>query len=111
MEQDEAQPSKCGVDMGFGYLCGFTSSYWCRKTFEAIGAYFGGLEAILVETFNHTIVAEAKFQVKQNLCCFMQATIKIADENCQTFLLNYGDIEVFSPSSKVKGDFALKGFF
>ncbi|TYJ98681.1 protein CHROMATIN REMODELING 20 isoform X4 [Cucumis melo var. makuwa] len=28
--------------------------YWCRKIFEATGAYFGGLEAILVETLNHT---------------------------------------------------------
>lgn len=29
--------------------------YWCRKTFEAIGAYFGGSEAISIESLNHTM--------------------------------------------------------
>ncbi|TYK28792.1 pseudouridylate synthase 7-like protein isoform X1 [Cucumis melo var. makuwa] len=85
--------------------------YWCRKTFEAIGDHFEGLEAISVETLNDTNVVEAKIQIKWNLCGFMPATIEIADENRGTFFLNYGDIEVLCPSPKVKGDLLLKDFF
>lgn len=42
--------------------------YWSSKTFEAIGAYFGGLESISSETLNLINVAEAKIKVKRNLC-------------------------------------------
>ena len=85
--------------------------YWCRKTFEAIGDHFEGLEAISVETLNHTNVAEAIIQVKRNLCGFIPSMIEIADEKCGTFFLNYGDIEVLCPPPKVKGDLLLNGFF
>ena len=40
----------------------------------------------------------------------MPTTIGIEYENCETFFLNYGDIEVLSPPSKVKGDLFLKDF-
>uniref|UniRef100_A0A9I9D7V6 Uncharacterized protein n=1 Tax=Cucumis melo TaxID=3656 RepID=A0A9I9D7V6_CUCME len=71
---------------------------------EPIGDHFGGLEAISVETLNHTNVAEAIIQVKRNLCGFIPSMIEIADEKCGTFFLNYGDIEVLCPPPKVKGE-------
>lgn len=42
--------------------------YWSRKTFEAIGAYIGGLEDIAAETLNLLNCWEAKIKVKRNLC-------------------------------------------
>ena len=41
--------------------------YWCNKTFEVIGAHFGGLENIAVETINFINVSEANIQVKENV--------------------------------------------
>lgn len=34
--------------------------YWCKKTFEAIGEHFGGLENIATETLNLLNCSEAK---------------------------------------------------
>lgn len=77
-------------------------NYWSRRMFETIGAYFGGLESIAHETLNLLNVAEAKIQVKRNLCGFMPSTIEITDQNRGTKILNYGDIEVLDPPIKVK---------
>ena len=55
--------------------------YWSRKTFEAIGAYFGGLEDIAAETLNLLNCSEAKIKVKRNLCGLMPSTIEIMDCN------------------------------
>ena len=50
-----------------------TTCYCCKKTFEVIGAHFGGLEKIAAETINF-------IQVKENICGFIPATIEISDE-------------------------------
>lgn len=36
--------------------------YWCRKTFEVIGNYFGGLEDIATETLNLITVVRLTFR-------------------------------------------------
>lgn len=53
--------------------------YWSISTFEAVGAYFGGLENIATET-NLLNCLEAKIQVKKNLYGFMLPTIEIEYE-------------------------------
>lgn len=40
--------------------------YWIRKTFEAIGAYFGGLKDTAFETLNLLNCLEAKIQVQRS---------------------------------------------
>lgn len=84
--------------------------YWCRQTFEAIGAYFGGLEAIATDTLNLLNVFEAKIQVKKNLCGFIPSTIEISDKKRGSTFLNFGDIESIEPPGKVKDELCVKDF-
>ena len=66
-------------------MIGAHFDYWCNKTFEVIGAHFGGLENIAVETINFINVSEAKIQVMENLCGFIPATIEIFMKEEETF--------------------------
>ena len=84
--------------------------YWCRQTFEAIGAHYGGLENIASGTLNLLNCSEAKIQVKKNLCGFMPSTIEIKDGKQGNIFLNFGDIEIIDPLSKVKGALFTRDF-
>lgn len=68
-----------------------------KYTFEAIGAYFMGLESNASETLNLINCTEAIIQVRRNLCGFMPSTIEIEDSAQGNFLLHLGDIEVSKP--------------
>lgn len=80
------------------------------QTFEAIGAYFGGLENIAIETLNLLNCPKAKIQVKKNLCGFMPPTIEIKDKKRGNIFLNFRDIKLIDPPSKVKGALFVKDF-
>lgn len=69
--------------------------YWNRNTFEATGAYFGGLESIAYEILNLLNCSDAR--VKRNLCGFMPLTIEIKDEFRVNIFLNFGDFEALDP--------------
>ena len=63
--------------------------YWNIQTFETFGVYFWGLLDISLEILNFVNVSEAKIQVK---------------EKRGNIFLNFGDISVVNPPSKIKGD-------
>lgn len=84
--------------------------YWCKKTFKALGEYFGGLEEILTETPNLLNYSEAKIPIKRNLCRFMPSTIEIIDVNRRNIFLNFGDIEVMDPPNITKGPLCISDF-
>lgn len=83
--------------------------YWCRKTFEVIGNYFGGLEDIATETLNLINCSEAHIQAKQILCSFMPTTYTNYFNRGNDFL-SFGDIELMVPPSITKGRLAAKDF-
>lgn len=85
--------------------------YWNRKTFEAIGAYFRGLEDIAMETLNLLNCSVAKIQVKKNLCGFMPSTIEIIDVNRTNIFLNFGDIEALEAPKISNGELLIKNFY
>lgn len=85
--------------------------YWCKKTFKAIGDYFGDLEEIANETLNLLNCSEAKIRVKRNLCGFMLSTIYIIDINRGNIFLNFGDIEIMDPPNIRKGPFKFIKFY
>ena len=63
---------------------------WRGSIFEVIGAYFGGLESIALETLNLIECSEARIKVRKNLCGFLPATIEIKSETRGNFFLNFG---------------------
>lgn len=76
--------------------------YWCRRTFKAIGEYFGELEEIAKETLNLQNCSKALIRVKRNLCGFIPSTIEIIDVNRGKIFLNFGDIEIMDPRNITK---------
>ena len=57
---------------------------WRSNIFEVIGAYFGGLESIALETLNLIKCSEAIIKVKIFLCGFLTATIELKSETDET---------------------------
>lgn len=56
-----------------------------------MGAYFGGLLDISMETLNFVNVSEAKVQVKENFG-FIPTTLENNDEKRGNIFLNFGNI-------------------
>ena len=65
-----------------------------RVIFQVIGAYFGGLESIAMETLNLINCSKVRIQVQRNLCGFMTTTIELRNVvKCNCFL-NFEDFNL-----------------
>lgn len=76
--------------------------YWSRDLSKAIGAHFGGLISIAIQTLNLLNVSEARIQILKNKCGFLPATIEIKNEKRENIFLNFGDIKIVKEPRFIK---------